>query len=224
MTAGATDRAAAERLVDVSRETWNRLELYVELLIRWQRAVNLVAPATLSRTWTRHVADSLQLLPLAKGARRWVDLGAGAGFPGLPVAIALADRPGAEVHLVESDQRKAAFLREAARATAAPVTIHARRAEDMAGDWPDGVEIVTARALAPLPRLLELAHPLLKTGARGIFPKGQDVDAELTEAAKSWIIDHEFTPSVTDPRGRIIMVNGIERRPKADPRDGPHHG
>jgi 16S rRNA (guanine527-N7)-methyltransferase len=201
----ASDCAVAMRLVQVSHETKSRLDLFVNLFLRWQNAVQLVAPSTLPKLWTRHIADSLQIVELAPRARIWADLGTGGGFPGLIVAIALADQPGATVHLIESDTRKAAFLREAARITGASAEIHAERIESVAERiWP--VEVVTARALAPMPRQLELAAPFFATGATGIFLKGQDVDKELTEAAKSWMIQWTIRQSLTDPGGRIVIM------------------
>jgi 16S rRNA (guanine527-N7)-methyltransferase len=202
----AKDRTKALTLVSVSHETESRLDLFVNLFLRWQKAVQLVAPSTLPALWTRHIADSLQLVALAPDATRWADLGSGGGFPGLIVAAAIAGRPGAMVHLIESDTRKAAFLREAARTTQAPVTVHNERIES-AAELIGPVDVVTARALAPMDRQLSLAQPLLSTGARGIFLKGQDVDSELTQAAKSWSIDYSIQPSLTDPRGRIVLVN-----------------
>jgi 16S rRNA (guanine527-N7)-methyltransferase len=201
----AKDRTKALTLVSVSHETESRLDLFVNLFLRWQKAVQLVAPSTLPALWTRHIADSLQLVALAPDATRWADLGSGGGFPGLIVAAAIAGRPGAMVHLIESDTRKAAFLREAARTTQAPVTVHNERIES-AAELIGPVDVVTARALAPMDRQLSLAQSLLSTGARGIFLKGQDVDSELTQAAKSWSIDYSIQPSLTDPRGRIVLV------------------
>ena len=206
------DRAAAFRLVLVSRETAARLDEFAALLLRWQKAVQLVAPSTLPKLWTRHIADSLQIVELVPNAKRWIDLGSGGGFPGLVVAIALAEVPGAVVHLVESDTRKAAFLREAVRVTGAPAKVHHERVESAAERFAGDVEIVTARALAPLARLLELAAPLLSGGARGVFLKGQDVDNELTQAAKSWNIAAETFPSRTDPRGRILIIERAVRQ------------
>ncbi|MDO8534919.1 MAG: 16S rRNA (guanine(527)-N(7))-methyltransferase RsmG [Xanthobacteraceae bacterium] len=203
------DRTAALRLTPVSHETAVRLDQFAALLLRWQRAVQLVATSTLPKLWTRHIADSLQLLDLAPAAKLWVDFGSGGGFPGLVIAIVLADRPGALVHLIESDSRKAAFLREAARLTRAPVKVHAERIESVAKRIAGEIEIVTARALAPLPRLLDLAEPMLAAGAQGLFLKGQDVDNELTQAAKSWNIQARILPSRTDPRGKIIQIERI---------------
>ncbi len=212
------DRAAALQLVPVSRETAARLDEFATLLLRWQKAVQLVAPSTLPKLWTRHIADSLQILEYAPAAKRWIDLGSGGGFPGLAVAIALAETPDAIVHLVESDARKAAFLREAVRITGAPAKVHHERVESAAERFAGNVDIVTARALAPLARLLELAAPLLSAGARGVFLKGQDVDNELTQAAKSWNISAEAFPSRTEPRGRILIVERAVRQNVA----GPH--
>lgn len=202
----SSDRAHALSLTPVSRETEQRLDIIVALLEKWQRTINLVAPATLPVVWTRHVADSLQLIPLAGAATRWVDLGSGGGFPGLVVAAALAERPDADVTLVESDSRKAAFLREAARLADLPVTVVPSRIEQVAGVLAPGVEVVSARALAPLPRLLQLAAPFLAQGATGLFLKGQDVDNELTESAKSWRINSEISPSLTGGGGHVLIV------------------
>ena len=196
----------------VSRETWERLEQFVDLLLRWQRSTNLVASSTIPQTWTRHVADSLQLLALVPNARRWVDLGAGGGFPGIVIACALAGKAGVEVHLVESVQKKAAFLRAAVTELALPAIVHAQRIEDFASATPEQFDVVTARALAPLDRLIGYAIPLLKRGTVGLFPKGQDVEAELTQASKSWTIDADLVPSRTDPRSRIVRVRHASKR------------
>ncbi|MCA0319874.1 MAG: 16S rRNA (guanine(527)-N(7))-methyltransferase RsmG [Proteobacteria bacterium] len=194
--------------VNVSRETAGRLALYVALLRKWNPVKNLVAASTLDDIWTRHIADSLQLLRHAPEARIWVDLGSGGGLPALVIAAALADMPGASVHCVESKLGKAAFLREAARQMRVPVTVHADRIEAVIGRWPTAIkpDVVTARALAALPNLLSLASPLLKTGAIGLFPKGQDVGSELTEAAKYWKLDYITVPSATDKSGHIVTI------------------
>jgi 16S rRNA (guanine527-N7)-methyltransferase len=210
----AADRARALTLTPVSRETSDRLDRFVETLLAWQQRINLIAPSTEPKLWTRHIADSLQLLALAPQAKIWVDLGSGGGFPGLVIACALADKPGARVHLVESSTKKAAFLREAARATGAPAEVHAVRIEDFVENLAMAVDVVTARALAPLVRLLAATYPLLKTGTLGLFPKGQDVDAELTEAAKCWSIQSSFAPSLTDPKAKVVRVTGIEKLPQ----------
>lgn len=204
------DRAAALALVAVSRETLDRLDRYVGLLRDWQQRVNLIAPSTEPALWTRHIADSLQLLALAPDARTWADLGSGAGFPGLPIACALAETEGARVHLVESSAKKAAFLREAIQATGVPAVVHAQRIADFVKAPPAAVDAVTARAVARLPKLLAEAYPLLKSGALGLFPKGQGVDAELTEATKYWRLQATLVPSRTDPKARIVVVRSVE--------------
>jgi 16S rRNA (guanine527-N7)-methyltransferase len=196
----------------VSRETWTRLDRFVALLLDRQQTMNLVAASTLPQLWTRHIADSLQLLALAPAARRWIDFGSGAGFPGLVIACALADTPASAVHLVESTRKKAAFLAEVARELSLPVTVHAERIEDFATANRVSFDVVTARAVAPLSKLLGYAIPLLKRGAVGLFPKGQDVGAELTEASKYWTMRAELIESKTDPRGRIVVVRRARKR------------
>ena len=196
----------------VSRETAQRLDRFVELLLKWQRVSNLIADSSVRHLWTRHIADSLQLIELAPDARTWVDLGSGAGFPGLVLACALADTAGAVAHLIESNAKKAAFLREAARVTRAAAVVHHGRAEDLVPAWQSGVDVVTARALAPLSILLGLAAPMVKRGAKALFLKGQDVEAELTQATKCWNIEAVILPSRTDRRGRIVEIRAAERR------------
>lgn len=206
------DRARALRLTPVSRETQERLALLVAELVKWQNAKNLVSSATLSDIWTRHVADSLQLFALAPDARTWLDLGSGGGFPGLVIGICLAEHGQGRIHLVESNARKCAFLRHAARVTGAPVTVHASRIEDIVGEFTEKVDVVTARALAPLPILLGWCKELLRTGTLGLFPKGQYLDAELTEASKYWKIQASTVVSVTDPAARILLIREAEQR------------
>ncbi len=205
----SADRDLALSLVPVSRETLARLDRFVELLLGWQRHTNLIARSTVPMIWTRHIANSLQLMDLAREARVWADLGSGAGFPGIVIACALAEKEGAEVHLVESIGKKATFLREAIRVTGAPAIVHAVRIEDFVDKAPESVDVVTARALAPLPKLLALAYPLLKRGALGLFPKGQDVASELTEAAKCWKIDDRLIKSRTDEQAQIVVVQSL---------------
>jgi 16S rRNA (guanine527-N7)-methyltransferase len=206
----AADRARALALVPVSRETVARLDAFVALLVEWQSRFNLIAASTASLVWTRHIADSLQLVGLAPKARKWADLGSGAGFPGIPIACVLAGQADAEVHLIESNNKKAAFLREVIHATGAPALVHAERVAEFSKRCRVGVEVVTARALAPLPKLLSIAYPLLKTGTLGLFPKGQDVEAELTEAAKCWSIQASLVPSRTDPKSRVVLIRHAE--------------
>ncbi|WP_375465964.1 16S rRNA (guanine(527)-N(7))-methyltransferase RsmG [uncultured Methylobacterium sp.] len=191
---------------DVSRETAEKLDLYVAQLTRWQAIKNLVGPSTLAEVWTRHVADALQLLTLMPAARTWLDLGSGAGIPGLILAI--AGPPGIRVDLVESNARKCAFLTETARLTGAPVRVHNARIEAVIGDH-RGVDVVCARALASLTQLLAWAEPLLKTGTTGLFPKGREVEAELTEAAARWTVGHDLLPSRTESSARIVRVTAL---------------
>jgi 16S rRNA (guanine527-N7)-methyltransferase len=208
----SADRARALALTPVSRETLVRLDHFSDLLLTWQQRINLIAPSTIPALWTRHIADSLQLLALAPDAKVWADFGSGAGFPGLVLACALAETPGACVHLVESNAKKAAFLREAARAIGAPAKIHAVRIVDFVDNLTDSVEVVTARALAPLVKLMAEVYPLLKTGTVALFPKGQDVDVELTEAAKCWTIQASLVPSLTDSKAKIVKITGATPR------------
>jgi 16S rRNA (guanine(527)-N(7))-methyltransferase RsmG len=181
------------------------LEAYVALLARWNPRINLVSPRDLPRLWERHIADAAQLAPLIPpGTTRIADLGSGAGLPGLILAIVT----GIDTHLVERDQRKAAFLREAARETAAPATIHAA---DAAMLTPLGAEVVTARALAPLPVLLPLAVRHLRPGGALLFPKGAAAEAELTAAAPAWTMRIERFPSRTDPAATILRLSEVAR-------------
>jgi 16S rRNA (guanine527-N7)-methyltransferase len=207
----AADQARALALTPVSRETEKRLEQFVDLLLTWQRTTNLVAASTLKKIWTRHVADSLQLIALAPAAKVWVEFGSGGGFPGVPIACALMDQ--GMVHLVESNGKKAAFLRETVRALKLRAEIHNMRAEKFGEMWQGRPDVVTARALARLKSLCDQAFPLIDRGAVGLFPKGQDVEAELTEAAKYWTIQAETVPSKTSPDGCIVVVRAL--KPKA---------
>lgn len=205
-----SDREAALKLTPVSDDVLARLDKFAALLTDWQRRINLIAPSTLPNLWTRHIADSLQLLPHAPTAKIWVDLGSGGGFPGIPLACALAQTLGAHVHLVESNGKKAAFLREAVRITGAPATVHAERIENFGDSFGGNADVVTARALAPLKSLCDQALPLLARGAIGLFLKGQDVEAELTEAAKYWTVEAELKPSVTSRDGVIVVVSSLK--------------
>ncbi len=206
---------------NVSRETLEKLIEYQQLLEKWQRRINLVGPATLPDAWSRHFLDSAQLYPLVaehlktrRGQGVLYDLGSGAGFPGLVLAImaAGAGHP-LEVHLVDSDQRKAAFLGEVARATgqARGVTIHASRVANLPLARLPRADIVTARALAPLSDLLALAAPLLAPHGIGLFLKGAQAAGELTRAAKDWTMRVERLPSRTDPSGTILRVADLAR-------------
>jgi 16S rRNA (guanine527-N7)-methyltransferase len=208
----ASDRAAALALTPVSRETAARLDRYVDLLLEWQAKTNLVAPSTLPTLWTRHISDSLQLLTLAPAAIVWADFGSGGGFPGVVLACALADQSGAMVHLVERNAKKAAFLREALRVTSSPGTVRLADIEDSVDRLPLGIDCVTARAVAPLHQLIGFAEPLVRRGAKALFLKGQDVEAELTEATKYWNIRPQLHSSRTGGHGWIVELDRIEPR------------
>jgi 16S rRNA (guanine527-N7)-methyltransferase len=208
----AADKATALALTPVSRETEVRLDRYIDLLREWQAKTNLVAPSTLPQLWTRHIADSLQLLSLASSAKIWVDLGSGGGFPGIVLACALAEIQGARVHLVERNAKKAAFLREALRVTGAPGVVHLAEIGHTVDRFAGPADCVTARALAPLNQLIGFAEPLVQKGAKALFLKGQDVEAELTEATRYWNIKPKLTPSLTGGQGWIVELDRIERR------------
>ncbi len=208
----AADRARALDLTPVSRETLARLDRFTRLLLQWQKTTNLIGAATIPHLWTRHIADSLQLLALAPSARVWLDLGSGGGFPGLVIACALAGERGATVHLIESNAKKAAFLREAVRELDLRAVVHGERIEHFSLPVGAHVDVITARAVAPLSVLFGYVALLLKTGAQALLLKGQDVEAELTEAAKYWTIKADLIPSKTSPEGRIVVLRGLSRR------------
>lgn len=208
----SSDKVAALKLTPVSRETEERLDRYVALLKEWQTKTNLVAPSTLPQIWTRHIADSLQLLTLAPDAKTWVDFGSGGGFPGVVLACALAETGGATIHLVERNAKKAAFLREAIRVTSSPGVVHLSDIGDIVEKWNGAVDCVTARALAPLHELIGFAEPLVRKGAKALFLKGQDVEAELTESTKYWKIKSNLHSSRTGGQGWIVAIDHIERR------------
>jgi 16S rRNA (guanine527-N7)-methyltransferase len=185
------------------------LDTYLELLTSWNGRMNLVGPSALASFWLRHAYDSAQLLKFAPSAKIWADLGSGAGLPGVVLAILLKDRPGAEVHLVESMLKRTRFLAEVATTLGLPVIIHARRAEAMTP--PKGLEVVTARACAPLGRLLSYAYPYLRGGATGLFLKGRDVEHELTDARLAWQFDAHLHISLSDPSGRVLQLQKVTR-------------
>ncbi len=197
----------------VSRETIDQLKIYVSLLAQWQKRINLVANATLPDVWHRHVADSAQLIALAPPApTTWLDLGSGGGFPGLVVAIMLHGA-GTRVALVESDRRKAAFLAEVARQTGITVEIHTARIEQIATQGMlASVDVVSARALAPLVRLVSLSLPFFRADTVGIFPKGRGAESEIEEARAAWVFDVETIPSLTDEAARIVLVRHPQAR------------
>src|SRR5260370_18835724 len=206
------DKAAALALTPVSRETEARLDRYVDLLLEWQAKTNLVAPSTLPSLWTRHISDSLQLLTLAPSAKIWADLGSGGGFPGVVLACALAETSGAMVHLVERNARKASFVRQALGVTGAPGMVHLANIGDTVDRIPGPIDCVTARAVAPLHQLIGFAEPLVRRGAKALFLKGQDVEAELTDATKYWKIKPQLHPSRTGGGRWVVELDRIERR------------
>ncbi|MCX7351489.1 MAG: 16S rRNA (guanine(527)-N(7))-methyltransferase RsmG [Alphaproteobacteria bacterium] len=201
-----------EALLDrfnVSRESRDKIRTYVRLLLTWQQRINLIGPATVASVWDRHICDALQLLPLLpKDTRMIAELGSGAGIPGLVLAMA----GGFKAHLYESNGKKAAFLREAARQTGTLAMVHNVRLETLRAqsDLPE-VQCVVARALAPLPLLLDYAAPFLSRGAVGFFHKGQDVDTELTEATKYWRMAVTEHASQCDSRGVILEIREASR-------------
>lgn len=210
MTVGMTEDQIVAAF-GVSRETAGRLAAFVALLERWNRSINLVSPASLAEVWVRHVADSLQLLDLAPpGAESWIDLGSGGGFPSLPVAIVAAEtRPGLRLTLVESDARKAAFLAAAGRELGLAIAVEPRRIESMLARPYD---VVSARALAPLPRLLELAQPFAGPATVFLFLKGARLDSELTAAEAAWHIRAERIASRIEPGAAVLRIQELRPR------------
>lgn len=205
--------AALSRLagVDVSRESLLQLQTYVALLQHWQTRINLIGPGTVEDIWTRHIADALQLIGLVAGdPQAIIDLGSGAGIPGLPLAIAWPMGHKPYIHLVEGNGKKAAFLREALRTTGACGEVHQTRIEALApAQLQPRPRLVVARALARLSRLLGLAKPFVDKGAICLFHKGQDVDDELTESTKYWRISHRLHPSRLPGGGCIVEIREI---------------
>jgi len=200
-------------LVNIPPETRRRLDIYETLLRKWQRVLNLVGPATLDDVWLRHFADSWQVADAVPHARLWADMGSGAGFPGLVTAIRTADEPGAMTHLIESDRRKCAFLREVSRETGAAATIHCGRIEDVVPELQDSIEAVSARAVAPLPILVDYAAPLIDRGAVGVFSKGKQFSDELTASLTTGKYLISTMESRTDASARLVII----RRPAPEP-------
>jgi len=191
----------------VSRETMTRLNRYAELLARWQKSINLISPATVNDLWRRHFMDSAQLAQyLPAQPIRMADFGSGAGFPGLVLA---AMRPDNDVHLLESDQRKSVFLREAARLMEVKVTVHNSRIGETASV---GADLITARALAPLDELLDMAMFHVKPDGTALFLKGKETQAEIDTAKEAFEFEHELHPSLTSPEGAIVALRQLKRR------------
>lgn len=194
------------RVTGVSRETISRLMAYVELLETWNQRINLVGRNTMGDIWRRHILDAAQLYPLLPARTRIVvDLGSGAGLPGIVLAIMGVP----ETHLIESDQRKAAFLREAVRVTGISAFVHAERIEKMPGF---NADVITARALAEIDQLIELSGKFRTERSLCLFLKGESVDEELIAAEQAWNMKIERVPSRSDPTGSIVKLTGIQRR------------
>ena len=189
----------------VSRETFERLVAFEQLFLKWNRSINLAAPSTLDDVWGRHILDSAQLARIAPEAKRWVDLGSGGGFPGLVLAFLLVERDGASIDLVESNRKKASFLQAVIGQFGLPARVVARRIDDSYG-LVSAPEIVTARALAALPALLDLSAPWLTKGSRALFHKGRDYRAEVEESTHRWAFDLVEHPSMTDAHGVILEL------------------
>lgn len=189
----------------VSRETLDRLKAYAEILVAWNKKVNLIGRSTVGELWFRHMLDSAQLYPLVpRNTQTLLDIGSGAGFPGFVLAIMGISG----VHLVESDKKKAAFLREAARLTGAAVEIHTERVEDMT---PFPADLITARAVASLEKLLSWSAPFLKPDTLCLFLKGRNVEVELTEAHHMWESNVSRRPSRTDPEATVVCMREVRR-------------
>ena len=202
-----TDAESFARATGATPDQMSDLARFLEMLAAGNAVMNLVGPKTLPEFWNRHAWDSAQLLELAPEAKTWADLGAGAGFPGLVLAILGKGREGFHVHLVESMAKRCRFLRQVVDELALPATVHNERAENLKL----AVDVVTARACAPLSRLLGYARPYLKAGALGLFLKGQDVASDLEEATRSWEFEADIVPSRSDERGRIVRVRRLGR-------------
>jgi 16S rRNA (guanine527-N7)-methyltransferase len=203
---GSLSPRAHPLLAELPEETLRRLEIYAKLLEKWQRAVNLVGKSTLDDLWVRHFADSLQVSAAVPEARRWLDLGSGAGFPGLVTAIKYADEPRALVHLVEADKRKCAFLHTVIRETSAPAIVHCGRLEKILPGFDEKIEAVCARALAPLEMLLGYAEKFIDQGAVGVFSKGKLLEAELTPSLTAGKYLITMIESQTSPTARLVLV------------------
>ncbi|WP_068084435.1 16S rRNA (guanine(527)-N(7))-methyltransferase RsmG [Polycladidibacter stylochi] len=196
----------------VSRETFSELSKYVDLVRKWQPAQNLIAPSTMGEIWLRHVADCIQIQQTLPEAKSWIDFGSGAGFPGLVTAILLRDQPEAVVHMVESNQRKVAFLRTVARETGCNVKVHAGRIEKVTAGWQEPIDGVSARALANLKMLCDFSHQFISRGARAVFHKGKDYQREIEEASHFYELDLIEKESLIDPLSRVLVISKMGAR------------
>ena len=204
-SAPVTDAKSFQAATGATPAQMADLASYLDMLADWNQRMNLVGPSALADFWGRHAYDSAQLLRVEPEALTWADLGAGAGLPGIVLAILLKGRPGARVHLVESMAKRCTFLSAVVAALDLPAQVHRDRAEDLSLM----VDIVTARACAPMSRLLEFAWPCFRKGARGLFLKGQDVEAELAEATRYWKFNAKLLPSRSSASGRLVRVKGL---------------
>lgn len=203
----------------VPRETIHRLEIYADLLAEWQTRHNLVSSKTVPELWQRHFADSAQLLALAPSAKTWLDLGTGAGFPGLVVAVLAANQGTLRMHLVESTAKKCAFLAHVAQMTDTSVDIHCNRIEELArSESKLKPDIVSARALAPMPRLFKLAAPFFRSGTRGLFLKGRDAERDIEAARAHWHFTSRLHPSLTSSDSYIVEVTDLSKAKKGKTR------
>jgi 16S rRNA (guanine527-N7)-methyltransferase len=204
------EKRLQEVLSHVSRETVDNLCGFEELFRKWSKAINLASPSTLDQLWERHVVDSAQLFDMAPNAENWLDLGSGGGFPGVVLAILLKERPGGRIDLVESNGKKAAFLRTAIGQFSAPGTVHAARIDAV---WTKirNPQIITARALASLSELFVLAEPWLTTGATALFQKGRDYRREIEESRYAWKFDLLERASVVDKDSVVLQVSNLRR-------------
>jgi 16S rRNA (guanine527-N7)-methyltransferase len=204
------EKRLQEVLVHVSRETVDNLCAFEELFRKWSRAINLASPSTLDHLWERHIIDSAQLFEMAPTATRWLDLGSGGGFPGVVLAILLKERLGGRIDLVESNGKKAAFLRTALGQFSAPGIVHAARIDAV---WAEirGPEVITARALAPLGDLFVLAEPWLTAGATALFQKGRDYRREIVESRDAWTFDLVERASVVDRDSVVLQISNLRR-------------
>ena len=200
------DKENALQLIPALRAISAKLDIYCELLKRWQTRINLVGGSTLDKIWTRHFADSAQLAEFVYLRRKWVDLGAGAGFPGFVLAM-LQNQNEGEMHLIESDTRKAAFLREVSRETQTPVAIHNARAENVLTEL--NPDVLTSRAMADMASLFQAARPFVEKGGSGVFLKGRDIGSELTAAAIPSSFSVKLFPSKIDAQGAIVLVRRV---------------
>jgi 16S rRNA (guanine527-N7)-methyltransferase len=205
--AAVTDAQSFAAATGASLQVMNDLEQFRAILADWNERMNLVGPSAMAQFWGRHAYDSAQLLTLAQHRRVWADLGAGAGFPGIVLAIFLKDVPDGRVHLIDSQAKRTRFLSEVVEQLSLPAVVHTGRAEDLSA--PEGLEIVTARAFAPMTKLLQFAYPYLRPGVMGLFLKGRDVENELATAQQTWNFHGTLHPSLSDPTGRIVQIERL---------------